>query len=98
MDLMVVRMSKTGKISNAEPCYHCMQQLKRAAFVNIKNVYYSNDKSEITCKKFTELIDSPTTFISSGYRRHLGIGKATHGTTCRTSTTQLIIISHSKES
>ena len=73
MDLMVVRLSKTGKINNAEPCHHCMQQLKRASYVNIKNVYYSTENNGIVCKKFDDMIRSPTFFISSGYRKHIGM-------------------------
>ena len=72
MNLMVVRFSKTGVLGNAEPCFHCMKQLARAEFVNIKNVYYS-DSEKIVCKKFQDMVTSPTHFISSGYRNRMKI-------------------------
>ena len=75
MDLMVVRFSKTGIINNAEPCLHCLRQLQRAKFVNIKNVYYSTGPDTIVCKRFDDMVNSPTQFISSGYRRRMGLPK-----------------------
>lgn len=72
---MVVRMSKTGIINNAEPCHHCMLQLKRATYVNIKNVYYSTKSGGIICKKFDDMVRTPTVFVSSGYRMRMGTTK-----------------------
>lgn len=77
MNLLVVRISKTGKLNNACPCHHCMLQLIRANFVNIKNLYYSTSDGVIVCKKFNDMRDSPPTFISSGYRVRMGITKTT---------------------
>ena len=76
MDLMVVRLSKTGILNNAEPCFHCLMQLQRATFVNIKNVYYSVGPDKIVCKKFKDMVNSPTKFISSGYRNRMGLPRA----------------------
>jgi hypothetical protein len=73
MNLLVVRITKTGKLNNAEPCHHCMLQLIRANFVNIQNLYYTNSSGTITCRKFTDVIDNPNTFISSGYRVRMGM-------------------------
>lgn len=73
---MVVRLSKTGILNNAEPCFHCLMQLQRATFVNIKNVYYSVGPDKIVCKKFEVMVNSPTKFISSGYRNRMGLPRA----------------------
>ena len=72
MDLIVVRLSKTGMMNNAEPCYHCLKQLENATYVNIKNVYYSSGPTRIECRKFSDMIAAPTSFISSGYRHRMG--------------------------
>lgn len=73
LDLMVVRLSKTGILNNAEPCHHCLKQLQQASYVNIKNVYYSTSPNTIVCKKFEDMVNSPTRFISSGYRHRMGL-------------------------
>lgn len=75
MNLMVVRISKTGKLGTAEPCRHCMRQLEMAKYVKIKYVYYSVGE-QITCRKFTDMLQCPTQFISQGYRHRM---KMDHG-------------------
>lgn len=70
MDLMVIRFSKTGIINNAEPCLHCIRQLAQATYVNIGKIYFSTSSSTIMCKKFTDMLRTPTTFISSGWRKY----------------------------
>ena len=72
MDLLVVRLSKTGMMSMSAPCQHCLKQLANAKYVNIKNVYYSKNKDEIVCERFDTLINSAEQFISSGYRFRMG--------------------------
>jgi len=72
MDLMVVRLSKTGVMNMAAPCQHCLKQLSEARYVSIKNVYYSKNSEEMVCKKFEELVNSDDKFISSGYRHRMG--------------------------
>ncbi len=73
MDLLVIRLSKTGILSNSRPCYHCIKQLEQVRFVSIKNVYYSDSAGNIVCQKFDDLVMSPTQFISSGYRHRMGL-------------------------
>jgi hypothetical protein len=77
MDLLVVRISKTGKLNNACPCYHCMRQLIQATFVNIKHLYYSTCDGSIVCRKFFDMVVSPPMFISSGYRVRMGLSEKT---------------------
>jgi hypothetical protein len=79
---MVAKISKTGLLSNACPCYHCLKQLSDAKFVKIKNVYYSDSNGEIICQKFEDLLNSPNQFISSGYRHRMNIPKMTETCVC----------------
>lgn len=74
LDLMVIRISKCGAIGNARPCFHCMKQLDQAKFVNIRNVYYSNNTGNIVCCKFDDLLGDDT-YISSGYKMRMGLSK-----------------------
>jgi len=66
-----VKISKTGLLSNATPCFHCLKQLHDAKYVSIKNVYYSDSTGKIICQKFEDLVNSPIKFISSGYRHRM---------------------------
>lgn len=75
-NLIVIKVSKTGNISTARPCYHCIKQLNSAAFVRIKNIYYSNHDGNIVKETFDQLIKSiydGTAIISSGYRMRMGL-------------------------
>ena len=75
-DLIVVKVSKTGNISTARPCYHCIKQLESASFVRIKNIFYSNKEGNIIKETFEQLIKSVydgTAIISSGYRMRMGL-------------------------
>ena len=75
-NLIVVKVSKTGNISTARPCYHCIKQLNSASFVRIKNIYYSNKEGNIIKETFEQLIKSiydGTAIISSGYRMRMGL-------------------------
>lgn len=67
INLLVIRLSKTGKLGESRPCYHCLLQLTKAN-IGIKYVYYSkNDK--IIREKFDDMLYSQTIHISKGYRR-----------------------------
>ena len=75
-NLIVIKVSKTGNISTARPCYHCIKQLNSASFVRIKNIYYSNHDGNIVKETFDQLIKSiydGTAIISSGYRMRMGL-------------------------
>lgn len=68
VDMMVIRISKTGIINNARPCKHCIMQLYKSHYINLKNVYYSDEFGNIKHEKFVDLIQKREQFISSGYR------------------------------
>lgn len=67
-DLLVIRVTKTGKLSMARPCYHCIQQLMQASFVNIQQVYYTDTDGVLQREKFADMLHSKKTYVSSGYR------------------------------
>ena len=73
LNLLIIRITKTGKIGCAKPCFHCMKQLCAATFVNIKKVYYSDQAGEIICEKFSALAESKDHYISSGYKYRMGL-------------------------
>lgn len=79
-NLLVIRISKTGTLTHAKPCYHCIKQLMRATNIHIKNVLYTDDKpGVIQCISFNELsnsvINGSYNYISSGYRSRMNLSR-----------------------
>lgn len=76
-NLLVFRVSKDGSLGSSKPCYHCIKQLINQHKVNINNVFYSDPPGIIQKIKFSVLADAVNngtyTYISSGYRRRMGI-------------------------
>jgi tRNA(Arg) A34 adenosine deaminase TadA len=67
LDLIVVRFSQEGELRSSRPCYHCLKTLFSSG-IRIRYVYYSND-GEILKEKFSQMMDSELTSVSSGMRR-----------------------------
>jgi deoxycytidylate deaminase len=67
LDMIVIRYSNDGELSSSRPCFHCLRTLINSG-LRIRNVYYSND-GEIVKEKFSEMIDSELTTVTSGMRR-----------------------------
>jgi len=70
MNLLVIRLTKTGKLGESRPCYHCLQRLNDCG-VKIKYVYYSTADGRIMREKLSDMIDSPKTYVSLGNRRRI---------------------------
>lgn len=68
VDLLVIRLTKTGQLSESRPCYHCLTTLGMSR-LNIKYVYYSTASGTIVREKFREMLESDKTYISSGMRK-----------------------------
>lgn len=68
VDLVVIRISKTGLIGYSRPCYDCVNMLNHS-YLNIRMVYYSDENGSIIGEKFSNMIDSPKNRISSGNRK-----------------------------
>lgn len=59
LDILVVRVSKTGLMGNSKPCHHCLmllsQQLPQRGYY-ISHVYFSNEQGDIQCMKLSTLL------------------------------------------
>jgi len=68
MDLLVIRVNKSGNLCESAPCYHCTQELAKAKVVSINKLYFSRWDGTITCIKFTEWSKNDNLHISKGWR------------------------------
>lgn len=68
IDLLVIRLSKTGVLGSSRPCQNCLKRLTKSKYP-VDKVYYSNDKDTIVREKFDSMFDSPLTAMSSADRR-----------------------------
>ena len=67
VDLLVIRLTKSGLLAESRPCYHCLHFMERSN-INIKNIYYSTSNGTIAREKLFEMRSSSITCISSGMR------------------------------
>lgn len=71
VNLLVIRVTKTGLISNSAPCIHCLRKMAEEPLkkgYRIEKVYYSNEYNQLECYKLSELIHSDNLHISSYYK------------------------------
>jgi tRNA(Arg) A34 adenosine deaminase TadA len=61
LDLIVVRCTKTGELSNSRPCKHCCSFIKEKG---VRNIFYSNEFGEIIHELST---DFQTDHVCSSY-------------------------------
>lgn len=70
-NLLVLRISKTGVLSAAKPCFHCLDQLRKSGIL-IDKVFYSDPPGVIQMEQFgnfAEAVENKTyTYISTGYK------------------------------
>jgi uncharacterized CHY-type Zn-finger protein len=53
-NIIVIRVNKSGTISNARPCYNCLNMMKD---IGIKKVYYSTgNNDELICEHIKNMI------------------------------------------
>ena len=55
IDILVIKLTKTCKLSFSRPCKACIIRLERCGF-NIRRVYYSNEFGGVTYESFNDLI------------------------------------------
>lgn len=75
-NLIVLRYTKSGKLSTSRPCLHCIDRLEEACMkygIIIKTVYYSTTDGKIESEKFCDMKYSQCTQISSWNKIILGI-------------------------
>lgn len=68
MDLVVIRVNKSGNLCESAPCYHCTKELEKTKVVNINRLYFSRADGSITCVKFSEWVKNENLHISKGWR------------------------------
>ncbi len=68
MNLVVLRINKTGELCESAPCFHCTKELAENNFVQIDKLYYSRAGGLITCIKFDDWVNCGTSHISKGWR------------------------------
>ncbi len=70
IDLIVIRISKSGLLKNSQPCSKCLEYLHNLCLktsYKIKHVYYSDSTGQIVKTKFDRLLSNDR-YISSGFR------------------------------
>ncbi len=70
-DILVIRLTKLGKLGNSRPCYHCIKSLQQSN-IKIRNVYYSTNQGKIVKEKLSEMDDKNFVHITSGWIYRLG--------------------------
>lgn len=68
MDLIVLRINKSGNLCESAPCFHCTKELSNVGIININNLYFSRAGGTITCIKFSEWIKTGGNHVSKGWR------------------------------
>jgi hypothetical protein len=71
VDLLVVRISKSGNLGNSAPCIHClrtMTHLPHKMGYHINKVYYSNPEGQIVHYKLDDLIAIDEMHVTSYHR------------------------------
>lgn len=68
MDLIVLRINKSGNLCESAPCFHCTKELSETNIININKLYFSRADGTITCVKFSEWVKNGTAHISKGWR------------------------------
>ena len=67
VDIVVIKLTKSGQLGESRPCYHCLCSLERSN-LNIKHVYYSTKNNTIIREKLADMKYCEHTQISSGMR------------------------------
>ena len=68
MNLIVLRINKSGNLCESAPCYHCTLELSKNKNISIDKLYYSRTDGSITCIKFKEWLDNDNFHVSKGWK------------------------------
>ena len=71
IDIIVLRVSSTGKLGMSKPCKHCIFALSSIPLklgYKIDDVYYSNDTGTISKTTMTHLLKEDNPHVSRGNR------------------------------
>jgi cytidine deaminase len=72
IDIIVVRISKSGKLKSSAPCSKCLQHMQKLCETTgykIKCIYYSDADGNLVKAKFLDLITSSGQHISRRFRK-----------------------------
>lgn len=72
VDLLVIKVSITGKLGSSKPCYNCLTKLSLSLpekGYKLNKVYYSTRDGTIESCKLNELINEENPHISRFYKR-----------------------------
>jgi hypothetical protein len=67
-DVLVIRISKTGKLGSSRPCFHCINSMMNTPIAKIQYVYYSTNDGKIVREKLDTMLESELTIVSTGWR------------------------------
>jgi cytidine deaminase len=68
MNLIVLRVNKSGNLCESAPCYHCTMFLKKNNDINIDKLYFSRGDGSITCMKFDDWYNHGDLHVSKGWK------------------------------
>ena len=68
MNLIVLRINKSGRLCESAPCFHCTKELASNNYVQIDKLYFSRSNETITCVKFDDWVESGTSHVSKGWK------------------------------
>lgn len=68
MNLIVLRINKSGELCESAPCFHCTKELSENESIRVDKLYYSRAGGSITCVKFDEWVCNGTSHISKGWK------------------------------
>jgi len=72
INLLVIKVSYTGKIGNSKPCIKCIEKMHCLPIekgYSIKNIYYSDENGKIIKNKIQNLINDDNKHLSRYYKR-----------------------------
>lgn len=73
LDLLVIRVNRSGSLGNSKPCLHCLymlsQRLPEKGYC-ISKVYYSGENGEIMQATLQTLLYKDTPHVSKFYQNH----------------------------
>ena len=72
-DVLVIRVSKIGKLGSSRPCYHCISGMMNTPIVKINYVYYSTNDGIIVREKLDRMLESELTIVSTGWKIYTNI-------------------------
>jgi cytidine deaminase len=76
IDLLVIKVSKTGVLGSSKPCLNCLQKLNTIVITrgyHLVKIHFSTQGGEIKSKKFIELLYEDDPHISKFYKKSYNI-------------------------